>query len=92
MKMTQIAQKLKIDKRKESHGMLKKILGRREIDHIRLLHAVVPHLAQAAMRLGKKTTVKIQQQTIQAKSKSFGGKSTRKQGRRFSKMVSYNQP
>lgn len=78
---------------KRNQSLLKKRCGRRERDYIPLLHAKVPHLSQAAMRLGKERNIKkAQKKTIQAKKKSFGRRSFRKQRRGSSKTVLYNQP
>ena len=72
-------------------SFVEKSYGRREGDHIPLIHAVVSHLAKVAMIIRKKKTLEdVQKETIQAKKKSFSGTS-RKRRRGSSKTVLHNQ-
>ena len=56
MNMMKITQKVNINKREKNEVLLIKNNGRREGDHIPLIHAVVSHLAKAAMMLREKNT------------------------------------
>lgn len=48
-----MTQKVNIDMRKGSQGLLKKSRGRREGDHILLFHALVSYPARVVIRAGK---------------------------------------